>query len=138
MRRWRGNRRLLWLALVLLAAVVVLAALPGGVRLAFSAAGEEAEQLALYYAYFSGMPLFYGNWFPMLCGLLTGITAVLMLVMLLRKRPDRSRENGLKILTMVDVALAVFAMLLVGSFTLIGVAIAILLLCVAMLEFWAM
>ena len=62
----------------LMAASIIMMTLPYGVRMNFSGGPPAFEALPFYYSYFSGMPIGYGNWFP----IITAVISILALIFL--------------------------------------------------------
>ena len=67
-------------------ASIVLMALPFGVRMNF--ASPDAAPNVSYYSYFSGMPIGYANWFPILSVVFSVVVIILLALRIKNKRPD--------------------------------------------------
>ena len=62
----------------LMAASIVMMTLPYGVRMNFVGGPPTFETVPSYYSYFSGMPIGYGNWFP----IITAVISILAFIFL--------------------------------------------------------
>ena len=79
-----------WLVLLAPITALIFELLPYGVKLVFSDGPENNfRKYVSTYSYFHIMPLAYGNWGPMITGVLTGIIIILAIVWLFRKKENR-------------------------------------------------
>ena len=111
-----------------IAIAIILMALPFGVAMKFvDNPGPPMQFITFHYSYFSGMPIGYANWFPMLTALLS-IAAFVMFVVVMVNNTKRSSDVGMPIL--VSLSLCILASplswVIFNSATIIGVIIFIL------------
>jgi len=69
-----------------MAASIVLMALPFGVRMSFAAPGGFPH--VFHRSYFSGLPIGYANWFPILTAVLSIAVIIMLFVGVIRNKPD--------------------------------------------------
>ena len=65
-------------AIMCVAASIILMALPYGVAMTFAPGPD--EHITLYFSYFSGMPIGYGNWLPLITEALSILSLILLFV----------------------------------------------------------
>ena len=73
------------ISMSLMAASIVMMTLPYGVRMNFSGGPPAFETLPFYCSHFSGMPIGYGNWFPIITAAIS-ILALIFLFMGAKRR----------------------------------------------------
>ena len=69
-----------------MAASIVLMALPYGVRMSFAAPGGSPH--VIHHSYFSGLPIGYGNWFPVIIALLSIAITIILIIKVIRNISD--------------------------------------------------
>ena len=79
------------LAICFMVASIVLMAMPFGVRMNFG--NPDGAPFVYYYSYFSGMPLGYANWFPIIAAVLA-IVVTLLLIIKVSKRVTNDNSPG--------------------------------------------
>lgn len=111
-------------ALLILAAALVLECLPRGVEMRWATPPGEPAHVS-YCAYFSLLPVGYGNVFPLLTALATVVLLVAALAALARKRPLGGRVFVGSVLALL---FSLAGLLLLGALTPTGWGISLLLL----------
>lgn len=110
-------RRIVSLACNLTA--IVLMAQPMGVAMTFMV--SPTETMKEYYSYFSLMPMGYGNWFPIIAGVLSAVTALLMLVDF--KIPVK---KAVIVLLIIILLISLLSWVVFGAFSIVGLIVAVL------------
>jgi hypothetical protein len=98
------------LSMCFMAVSVFLMALPLGVAMRFvSDPGPPMEYVTYHYSYFGGMPLGYGNWFPIMTAFSSTAILIMLVVNVVRKTP---RGNELKTPVVICLVVCIVASLL--------------------------
>lgn len=116
-----------WLILPAPVIALVFEIIPYGVKLIFSDGPEnDFKQYVYTYSYFHIMPLAYGNWGPMITGVLTAIIIILMLIWCIKKNDKWSK--AVIILTIIAFCTSLWIFGFTGAYTWISLVISLLLL----------
>ena len=116
------------ISICFMAISVALMLLPSGVAMKFvSEPGPPMEYVTYYYSYISGMPIGYGNWFPILTAILSFAVLLVLIISLIRRMESESgsRKTVLICLSICIVA-ALISWRLFNSVSIIGVIICVL------------
>lgn len=98
-------------------ASIILMVLPYGVRMQFAAPPGEGP-FVFYYSYFSGIPLGYANWLPIITALLS--IAILLLLIIGYKK---DLKQATLICLFICIAASVLSWIIFRVFTVIGVIV---------------
>ena len=114
------------ISICFMAISVALMLLPSGVAMKFvSEPGPPMEYVTYYYSYISGMPIGYGNWFPILTAILSFAVLLVLIISLIRRMESGSRKTVLICLSICIVS-ALISWRLFNSVSIIGVIICVL------------
>jgi hypothetical protein len=106
---------------------VVLMSLPYGVHMRFvSNPGPPMEFTDFHYSYFSGMPIGYANWFPIITVLLSIAIMIIFIVRALKHEKVYYMGKPLMICLTICVIASLFSWLIFNTISLIGVVVFIL------------
>jgi len=104
---------------------VVLMSLPYGVQMRFvSDPGPPMEFVAFYYSYFSGMPIGYANWFPIITALLSIAVLIILIVrVVIYKKRMNDTGKPLMICLAICVIASLCSWLIFNAISVIGVVV---------------
>lgn len=100
-------------------AVIILMVTPYGVRMVF--ADGPTERITFYYSYFSGMPIGYGNWLPVITALLSIAILTLLLIGL---KKDMEKQPVL-VLLVICIVISLLSWLVFGACSIVGIIVMI-------------
>ena len=104
---------------------VVLMSLPYGVQMRFvSDPGPPTEFVSFYYSYFSGMPIGYANWFPIMTVLLSIAVFLMLVVRAVRNKKELSYAvKPLMICLAICVIASLCSWMIFNAVSVIGVVV---------------
>jgi uncharacterized membrane protein len=113
------------LSICCMGVAVVLMSLPYGVQMRFvSDPGPPMEFVSFYYSYFSGMPIGYANWFPIITVLLSIAVLLMLVVRAVRHKSKNScTVKPLMICLVICVVASLCSWLIFNAVSVIGVVV---------------
>jgi len=103
---------------------VVLMSLPFGIAMHFRDGPPEHEIITQYYSYFSGMPIGYANWFPIMTVLLTIAVLLILFIKAVRhKKETVYTGKPLMICLAICVIASLCSWLIFNAVSVIGVVV---------------
>lgn len=109
---------------------IVLMTMPIGVAMEFSSGPGSADFVTKYYSYFSGMPIGYANWLP----LITVLISIFILLMLIVDIKVQRMRKVIKFSLSICIIASVLSWIIFDSFTIIALLIMIIHIVVLILQ----